>query len=107
MSEKKKKLIIAAYCRVSTDSEDQVTSFRNQQSFMEREIKERGHELYRIYADRGLTGTQIYNRPEFIEMLEDAGLDKVKFLNESNRNESIQRAKTPNRNKPKKQPIIR
>lgn len=41
---------IAAYCRVSTDSEQQESSFENQKSYFEREIeKVKGVELYHIY----------------------------------------------------------
>lgn len=65
---------IAAYCRVSTDSEQQETSFENQKSYFEREIaKVKGARLYHIYADKGVSGTKL-DRPEFNKMLEDAGL---------------------------------
>lgn len=65
---------IAAYCRVSTDSEQQESSFENQKSYFEREIeKVKGVELYHIYADKGVSGTKL-NRPEFDKMLCDAGL---------------------------------
>ena len=65
---------IAAYCRVSTDSEQQETSFENQKSYFEREIaKVKGARLYHIYADKGVSGTKL-DRPEFNQMLEDAGL---------------------------------
>ena len=65
---------------MSTDSEDQLNSYQNQQSFFEREIVNRGHTLYKIYADRGLTGTKLSNRPEFENMLNDAGID-IKIVN--------------------------
>lgn len=65
---------VAAYCRVSTDSEQQESSFENQKSYFEREIeKVKGVELYHIYADKGVSGTKL-NRPEFDKMLCDAGL---------------------------------
>lgn len=73
-NEKKPVKWIAAYCRVSTDTEQQETSFENQKSYFEREIaKVEGAKLYHIYADKGVSGTKL-NRPEFNKMLEDAGL---------------------------------
>lgn len=73
-------MIVSSYCRVSTDSDDQNNSFENQKSYFEREIEKHGHKLYRVYADRGLTGTKMNNRPEFNEMLFDAGID-IKIIN--------------------------
>lgn len=70
-------MIICAYCRVSTDSEQQETSFENQQSYFAREVEKAGYQLYKIYADSGLTGTKLDNRPEFMKMLHDAGLDLI------------------------------
>ena len=50
---------VAAYCRVSTDSLDQAGSFENQKSFFEEYIsRHAGWELFAIYADEGVTGTQ-------------------------------------------------
>jgi DNA invertase Pin-like site-specific DNA recombinase len=70
------KLIIAVYCRVSTNSDDQANSFENQKSLFEREIANKGHQLYKIYADQGLSGTNI-ERPEFKQMIYDAGINIV------------------------------
>jgi len=66
---------VVAYCRVSTDSRDQLNSYENQMSYFDREIEARGHKSLGIYADRGLTGTAFDNRPELERMLIDAGLD--------------------------------
>lgn len=66
---------IAAYCRVSTDTSDQVNSLTNQRNFFAREIETAGHTLISIYADEGLTGTKVANRPQFLQMLHDAGID--------------------------------
>lgn len=71
---------VAAYCRVSTGSEEQETSFWNQQSYFEREItKSKDLTLFRLYADRGITGTSLNRREEFSRMLYDAGLDETKI----------------------------
>lgn len=43
---------VAAYCRVSTDKDDQINSFENQKSYFEKYIKKNPDwELYEIYAD--------------------------------------------------------
>lgn len=70
---------ICAYARVSTDSEDQANSYENQHTYFTREIVSKGHTLYKIYADKGLTGTKLNNRPEFEKMLTDAGIDIINF----------------------------
>ena len=67
---------VAAYCRVSTKSDDQENSFENQKSYFEREYQNNpDYTLYDIYADKGITGTTLQKRPDFNRMLTDAGLD--------------------------------
>ena len=64
---------IAVYCRVSTDKEDQAHSFESQQLFFREYIQRQpGWELYRIYADEGLSGTSTQKRTAFLQMLQDA-----------------------------------
>jgi DNA invertase Pin-like site-specific DNA recombinase len=71
---------VCAYCRVSTDKEEQETSFKNQQVYFERELsKEKGFELISIYADEGLSGTDFRKRDQFNNMMYDAGLDIQNF----------------------------
>lgn len=64
---------VAAYCRVSTDSEEQLTSYNSQvmhyRTLVEAEPK---WELVDIYADEGISGTQIDKRTEFQRMINDA-----------------------------------
>ena len=62
---------IAAYCRVSTASGDQLTSLENQKLFFTEYAAKHGYELCKIYADRGISGKALKNRDEFIQMLED------------------------------------
>ena len=63
----------AAYCRVSTDREDQANSFESQQRYFREYIGGRPDwELYRIYADEGVTGTSTRKRTAFNQMLRDA-----------------------------------
>lgn len=65
---------IAAYCRVSTDKDDQINSLQTQKAFFEEYSLKNGHNLVRIYADEGISGTKIKNRKEFLRLLEDAKL---------------------------------
>ena len=70
----------AAYCRVSTDKEDQQNSLETQRSYFQEHMEKNGYELIRIYADEGITGTKKRNRKEFLRMLEDAGEEKFDVL---------------------------
>ena len=63
---------IAAYCRVSTDKEDQLNSLEAQKAFFAEYTKRTGDHLVRLYADEGLSGTKIKNRKEFLRMMSDA-----------------------------------
>ena len=42
---------IAAYCRVSTDKEEQLDSLENQKEFFSEYAEKHGHTLIRLYAD--------------------------------------------------------
>ena len=48
---------IAAYCRVSTEKDEQLDSMEHQKEFFTEYAKKNGHELVRLYADEGITGT--------------------------------------------------
>ena len=64
---------VAAYCRVSTDREDQANSFESQQRYFRDYIRAQpGWTLYRIYADEGITGTSTARRTAFHQMIRDA-----------------------------------
>ena len=63
---------IAAYCRVSTEKEDQLNSLEAQKEFFSEYTKRTGDTLIRLYADEGLSGTKIKNRKEFLRMMADA-----------------------------------
>ncbi len=65
-------LRVAAYCRVSTSSEEQSESFDNQKTvYTEKINNQEGWKLVGIYADRGLSGTKAKSRPEFMKMIKD------------------------------------
>lgn len=63
---------IAAYCRVSTDKEDQLNSLEAQKVFFAEYTARTGDTLIRLYADEGISGTKIKNRKEFLRMMSDA-----------------------------------
>ncbi len=63
---------IAAYCRVSTDKNDQLNSLENQKTFFEKYAAENNCRLVKIYADEGLSGTTLKNRKELRALLVDA-----------------------------------
>ena len=63
---------VVAYCRVSTDKEDQLNSFEAQKSFFTEYAKQNGYNLIRIYADEGITGTSTKKRADFNNMMEDS-----------------------------------
>ena len=69
---------IAAYCRVSSDSADQLNSFMVQMSYYSEKFNgSENEELADIYADEGLTGTKIDKREEFKRMLCDCRKGKI------------------------------
>ena len=71
MQETKKR--VAAYCRVSTDNEDQAGSFESQRTFFRQYIERNPDwELYAIFADEGISGTNTKKRKEFNRMIECA-----------------------------------
>ena len=71
MQETKKR--VAAYCRVSTDNEDQANSFESQRTFFRQYIERNPDwELYAIFADEGISGTNTKKRKEFNRMIECA-----------------------------------
>lgn len=65
-------MYVAAYCRVSTDKEDQLNSLDAQKRFFAEYTEKTGDTLVRIYADEGISGTKTKNRKEFLRLLRDA-----------------------------------
>lgn len=66
------KLSVAAYCRVSSNSEDQLNSYRAQVGYYTRLISQNPEwQLADIYADEGITGTSMEKRDEFNRMIAD------------------------------------
>lgn len=72
---------IAAYCRVSTDKSDQANSLESQQQFFNEYIKRNPlWELYDIYVDDGISGTNTKKRVAFNQMIEDAKSGKFDLI---------------------------
>lgn len=76
------KLIRAcAYCRVSTDNEDQKTSYKSQRIHYKNMIEENpNYEFVGIYADEGITGTQTKKREQFNQMMNDTINGKIDLI---------------------------
>lgn len=72
--------IVAVYCRVSTDSDDQINSLENQKTYFANFAKDKHLKIQKIYFDEGLTGTSWKKRDGFNDMLKAAGLDVVKEI---------------------------
>ncbi len=64
-------LRLAAYCRVSTDKEEQKLSLENQRSYYAEYARENNFRLVRIYSDEGISGKQMRNRAGFLNMIEE------------------------------------
>ena len=74
-------LQVAAYCRVSTDKEDQANSFEAQQRYFREYIQRQPDwELQGIYADEGFSGTSTNKRVEFNKMLHAAELGQIDLI---------------------------
>ena len=72
---------VAAYARVSTDEDEQLTSYQNQVEYYTRYIKSRPDwEFIGLYADEGISGLNTKKRSGFRQMVEDAmngGIDLI------------------------------
>lgn len=75
--EKKK---VAAYCRVSTEKDDQLLSLQAQKDFFEEYAAKNNFELVNLYADEGISGTKLKNRTEFKRMMADAERGKFECV---------------------------
>ncbi len=63
-------LRVAAYCRVSTDDEEQKTSYEAQIGYYTKKINQNPEwQMAGIFADEGISGTQAQKRPEFLKMI--------------------------------------
>lgn len=63
-----------AYCRVSTNKNEQLDSLDAQQNFFLQYAKKNGYNLIHIYAEEGKSGTKMKNRTQLLQLLSDAKL---------------------------------
>ncbi len=78
---RKRHLRVAPYCRVSTGSEEQLTSFTAQMDYYTQRIADtEGWSMVKMYADKGITGTSAKKRPEFLKMIRDAEKGKIDLV---------------------------
>ena len=81
--EKDRKAIlnVGAYCRVSTDTEEQQGSYNSQVTHYTEKIKSTpGWRFVKVYGDEGISGTNADNRPGFQEMMQDCENGKLDLI---------------------------
>lgn len=72
---------VAAYARVSTDSDEQLTSYEAQVDYYTKYIKERADwDFVSVYTDEGISATQTKHRTGFNEMIADALTGKIDLI---------------------------
>ncbi len=70
-NEKDRFFRVCAYCRVSTDNDEQLSSFELQQAHYRQLVQDHPNwDLRHIFADQGISGTSLKNRDQFNEMIE-------------------------------------
>ena len=63
---------VVAYCRVSTNKNEQLDSLETQQNFFNEYSNRNNYNLVKIYADEGKSGTKMKNRTALLKLLSDA-----------------------------------
>lgn len=75
------KVRVAAYARVSTDSTEQETSYEAQVEYYSSYIKSHPEWIFvDVYADKGISGLDTKNRPEFTRMIADVEAKKIDLI---------------------------
>jgi DNA invertase Pin-like site-specific DNA recombinase len=75
------KLRVAAYARVSTDSDEQMVSLKAQREHYENYIKSNPEwEFAGLYFDEGISGTKKEKRPELLRMIRDCESGRIDFI---------------------------
>ena len=76
--ENTRKLRVAAYARVSSDSNDQLHSYAAQTAYFAKLINSNPNWIFAdIYADQGITGTSVEKRNDFLRMMEDCRSGRI------------------------------
>ncbi|MCM1362351.1 MAG: recombinase family protein [Clostridiales bacterium] len=74
-------LRVAAYCRVSTEQEEQQNSYQVQISYYTDLInRKKEWTLVKVFADEGISGTQAKKRPEFLKMIRMCKQQKIDLI---------------------------
>jgi DNA invertase Pin-like site-specific DNA recombinase len=72
---------VVAYCRVSSDHDDQLNSLENQKQHWKEYIKSRPDmEFGGLYVDEGITGTSTLKRADFMRMIRDAARGRFDLI---------------------------
>ena len=72
---------VAAYCRVSTDNDEQLNSYEAQIKYYTEAISKNPKWIFSgIYADEGITGTQVNKRKNFLRLMHDCEKGKVDYI---------------------------
>ncbi len=75
------KLRVAAYARVSTDSDEQLESLKAQREHYERYIKSNPEWVFAgLYYDEGISGTKMEKRSELLRMIRDCKQGRIDFI---------------------------
>lgn len=78
---RKKHLRVAPYCRVSTDKEEQLSSYEAQIEYYTDKINANPDwTMVRLYADEGITGTSAKKRKDFLKMIQDCQRGKIDLV---------------------------
>lgn len=76
-----RQLRVAAYCRVSTDDEEQLTSYEAQRNYYTDKIMSNpAWTMAGLFADEGITGTSATKRPEFQRMIRKCRQNKIDMI---------------------------
>ncbi len=76
-----KKLRVGPYCRVSTDDEDQLNSYRSQMEHYSEMVRQNPEWiLVDIYADEAITGTKVDKREDFQRLINDCIAGKIDMI---------------------------
>ena len=79
--EKYRQQRVAAYCRVSTDSEEQINSYENQKkAYTEMIAAKKEWFFVGLYADEGISGTRADKRPDFNRLIKDCIDGKIDYI---------------------------
>ena len=79
--QKGKRLRVAGYARVSTDTEEQQNSYEAQLDYYKNMIKSKWNwQFVKMYSDEGISGTTTKDRPGFQEMMKDALEGKMDLI---------------------------